>query len=100
MKTKLEEKYKSIINYENNKEKYVFIDVDEKNNVICNEILEKYLKENRTDLKTIKQSKEMLKQLILFFKDENKISLRKIAEEIEISRETVRKIYNQQKNNY
>ena len=82
-------------NSECNNEEYVFIDVDEKNETTCNKIIEAYLKENRIDLKSIKQSKELLKELILFLKDENKISLRKIAEELELSRETVRKIYNQ-----
>lgn len=95
MKTEFKERYSLMTNSECNNEEYVFIDVDEKNETTCNKIIEAYLKENRIDLKSIKQSKELLKELILFLKDENKISLRKIAEELELSRETVRKIYNQ-----
>ena len=95
MKTEFKERYSLMTNSECNNEEYVFIDVDEKNETTCNKIIEAYLKENRIELKSIKQSKELLKELILFLKDENKISLRKIAEELELSRETVRKIYNQ-----
>ena len=95
MKTEFKERYSLMTNSECNNEEYVFIDVDEKNETTGNKIIEAYLKENRIDLKSIKQSKELLKELILFLKDENKISLRKIAEELELSRETVRKIYNQ-----
>ena len=95
MKNEFKERYSLMTNSECNNEEYVFIDVDEKNETTCNKIIETYLKENRIDLKSIKQSKELLKELILFLKDENKISLRKIAEELELSRETVRKIYNQ-----
>ena len=95
MKNEFKERYSLMTNSECNNEEYVFIDVDEKNETTCNKIIEAYLKENRIDLKSIKQSKELLKELILFLKDENKISLRKIAEELELSRETVRKIYNQ-----
>ncbi len=78
-----------------NNEEYIFIDVDEKNEIICDKIIETYLKENKIDIKSIKENKEKLKELIVFLKNENKISLREIAEKIEISRETVRKIYNQ-----
>ena len=95
MKTEFKERYSLMTNSECNNEEYVFIDVDEKNVITCNKIIEAYLKENRIDLKSIKQRKELLKELILLLKDKNKISLRKIAEELEISRETVRKIYNQ-----
>ena len=98
MRTDFKEKYSSMAksDYSNEEnEEYVFIDVDEKNEKPCDKIIEAYLKENKIDLKSIKQSKEMLKKLIVFLKDENKVSLRKIAEGIEMSRETVRKIYNQ-----
>ena len=98
MRTEFKEKYSSMAksDYSNEEnEEYVFIDVDEKNEKPCDKIIEAYLKENKIDLKSIKQSKEMLKKLIVFLKDENKVSLRKIAEGIEMSRETVRKIYNQ-----
>ena len=95
MKTKFKERYSWIANSECNNEEYVFIDVDEKNEMTCSKIIEAYLKENMIDLKSIRLSKDKLKELIVFLKDENKISLRKIAEEIEISRETVRKLYNQ-----
>ena len=95
MKTKFKERYSWITNSECNNEEYVFIDVDEKNEMTCSKIIETYLKENMIDLKSIRLSKDKLKELIVFLKDENKISLRKIAQEIEISRETVRKLYNQ-----
>ena len=95
MRTEFKEKYSSMAKSDYSNVEYEFIDVDEKNEKPCDKIIEAYLKENKIDLKSIKQSKEMLKKLIIFLKDENKISLRKIAEGIEMSRETVRKIYNQ-----
>ena len=95
MSIKFKEQYNLMDKSDKNNEKYVFIDVDEKNEMICDKIIETYLKENEIDIKSIKNNKERLKELIVFLKDENKISLRKIAEGIEISRETVRKIYNQ-----
>ena len=95
MSIKFKEQYNLMDKSDKNNEKYVFIDVNEKNEMICDKIIETYLKENEIDIKSIKNNKERLKELIVFLKDENKISLRKIAEEIEISRETVRKIYNQ-----
>ncbi len=95
MRTEFKEKYSSMAKSDYSNVEYEFIDVDEKNEKPCDKIIEVYLKENKIDLKSIKQSKEMLKKLIIFLKDENKISLRKIAEGIEMSRETVRKIYNQ-----
>ena len=98
MRTEFKEKYSSMAKSDYSNVEYEFIDVDEKNEKPCDKIIEAYLKENKIDLKSIKQSKEMLKKLIIFLKDENKISLRKIAEGIEMSRETVRKIYNQKLN--
>ena len=86
MKTEFKERYSLMTNSECNNEEYVFIDVDEKNEMTCSKIIEAYLKENMIDLKSIRLSKDKLKELIVFLKDENKISLRKIAEEIEISR--------------
>ena len=69
MRTEFKEKYSSMAksDYSNEEnEEYVFIDVDEKNEKPCDKIIEAYLKENKIDLKSIKQSKEMLKKLIVF----------------------------------
>lgn len=76
------------------KEGYVFIDVKEDNQRICEEIIEEFLIENKMKLNEVKKDKEKLRELVIILKREYNISLRKIAKEIKLNRETVRKLYN------
>jgi len=76
------------------KEGYVFIDVKEDNQRICEEIIEEFLIENKMKLNEVKKDKEKLRELVIILKTEYNISLRKIAKEIKLNRETVRKLYN------
>lgn len=76
------------------KEGYVFIDVKEDNQRICEEIIEEFLIENKMKLNEVKKDKEKLRELVIVLKREYNISLRKIAKEIKLNRETVRKLYN------
>lgn len=76
------------------KEGYVFIDVREDNQRICEEIIEEFLIENKMKLNEVKKNKGKLRELVIILKREYNISLRKIAKEIKLNRETVRKLYN------
>lgn len=76
-------------------ERYTFMDIEEENVVECKDIVKEFLIKNETNLKNLKRNRKKLKKLITVLKEEYKMSLRKIAEEIGINRESVRKIYNQ-----
>ena len=69
---------------------YNFIDVEE---VKCDIIIKDYLRKNNISLGDMKKDPEYLRELISILKNDYKISLRKIADELNIGRETVRKIY-------
>ena len=76
------------------KENYVFIDVED-NNEICEKVIEKFLKENKVKLDDLVKDKIKLKELIKILKTEHNISLRKIADRIKIGREKIRRLYNE-----
>lgn len=84
--------YKQIPNVKD--EDYKFIEVDENKNEICKAIINKYLEENDISIEDLKGNKFQLKQLILNLKEKYNISFRSISKELNISRETIRKIYN------
>ena len=75
-------------------EKYLFMDIDEDKNRECKNIIFKFLVDNKVTIKEIKMNKDIMKKIIVTLKDENNISLRKIAELLEVNRESIRKIYN------
>ena len=53
----------------------------------------KFLKKNEIELRELKDDNNKLRKLIILLKRKYNISLRKIAEEIDINREKVRQIY-------
>lgn len=83
--------YKKIDDFTN--ENYIFIDIDEDIERNCRNIIKNFLVENDLDLINIKKEKNKLKELIFLLRKNYKISLRKIAEELNIGREFVRTLY-------
>lgn len=73
---------------------YNFIDINEDVNLICQKVIKEFLITNKTNLNALKEDKNNLKKLIIILKDQYNISLRQIAEEININRERIRRIYN------
>lgn len=72
---------------------YIFIDVEDDKQKNCKNIIKEFLLENNLELDNIKKDRKKLKELIIILKSDYNISLRKIAEEIGLNRETVRKMY-------
>jgi len=75
------------------KEEYVFIDVNEEKEEICRRVTNNFLNENNIDLIKLKNDKKKLRNLIITLKNDYNVSLRKIAECLDICRETIRNIY-------
>ena len=86
-------------NYKRNEKKldetYKFMDVEEDNKKITEDIIKRFLKENNMELPALKKDKTKLKELIIILKEKQEISLRNIAKAIDLSRETVRNLYNE-----
>ena len=76
-------------------ETYKFMDVEEDNKKITEDIIKRFLKENNMELPALKKDKTKLKELIIILKEKHEISLRNIAKAIDLSRETVRNLYNE-----
>ena len=70
-------------------ENYTFIDIDEDNEKLYKDFLFKFLKENDTSLQDLKNNSKILKELIPILNNDYKLSLRKIAEELHVSREKI-----------
>lgn len=86
-------------NYKEISHKYIkkdfnFMDIEVTKKDLCKKIIFDFLKTNNIALEDLKQNTPLLKKLILLLKEENNISLRLIAESINLGRETLRKIYN------
>ena len=73
----------------------IFMDIEEDKEVLCKKVIGRFLSENKKEMEDIKKDKVKLKEIIVILKDKYHISLRTIAEEIEVNRESVRKIYSQ-----
>ena len=74
-----------------------FLDVDE-DIINCNQIIGEFLKLKRINIVDLKKDHAKLMELISILHNKYKISLRKIAEETNISREKIRLIFNEFKN--
>lgn len=85
---------KKKINYNETKQKYIFMDVDVIDNKTCENAIIMFLEDNKVKKEQLKEDEDTMKKLIKYLKDEQKISLRKIAESLEINREKIRKLYN------
>lgn len=76
--------------YEFNDDEYVFMDVEEKSQ---EEIIDEYIINNGIDVEKIVKDKKILKEVIIDLKENKGVSLRKIAEKINMNRERIRRIY-------
>jgi len=83
--------YKDFSNQVN--EEYTFMDIKEDVEKICNKVIKRFLIKNDITLNELKEDTNKLKKLIILLSKEHNISLRKIAELININREKVRQIY-------
>lgn len=76
-----------------NDEDYIFIDVDEELENIYKDVIDNYLNEKHIQIKELKKYKNEVKELTNILNKDYKLSLRKISDKLNISRETLRKIY-------
>lgn len=76
------------------KEDYIFMDVDVDDNQTCKKVIKDFLEKYDINLIILKKDNEYLKRLTVILKDKYKISFRKIACELGISKDKIRKIYN------
>ena len=72
---------KSKINYKETKQDYIFMDIDIKDNRICENAIFKFLENNKIKIEQLREDEKTIK------KDEQKISIREIAESLNINRE-------------
>ena len=75
-------------------EDYTFIDIED-NDKNIGENIKKFLKENEMELTDLKREKRKLKELVIILKKQYNISLRNIAKELHMGRETIRKLYDE-----
>lgn len=78
-------------------EEFAFIDIDE-DIISFSQIIDEYLKFKNINILNLKKDKDKLKELINILHNKYNISLRKIAETMNISREKIRIIFNELKN--
>lgn len=71
---------------------YKFLEVDEDNDNIS-EILYNFLNKNNLSIERLKNRRDKLKEIIKILKESYHISLRRISKELNINRETIRKLY-------
>lgn len=76
-------------------ENYTFIDVDDNDENMGEEIIKKSLKENGIELIDLKRNKRKLKELIIILKEQYNISLRNIAKKVHMGREKIRRLYDE-----
>ena len=73
---------------------YVFIDIDDNKETDHQDIINKFLIENNIKQIDLKNNNNKIKELIILLKEKHHISLRKIAKELGLNREVIRRIYN------
>ena len=74
-------------------EGYLFLDIDEDNEIMCKNAIKQYMTENNLELESLKEDSEKTKELIVLLKEKYNISLRRIARELNLTREKTRRIY-------
>lgn len=87
----LNSKYKEI--NENLIDEYSFIDIEDDNLRKSENVIKEILRKYNKNLDDIWKNKKELKEFITILKKKEGISLRKIADELKLSRESVRRIY-------
>ncbi len=73
---------------------YVFIDIDDNKETAHQDIINNFLIENNIKQIDLKNNNNKIKELIIMLKEKHHISLRKIAKELGLNREVIRRIYN------
>lgn len=74
---------------------YSYIDIEEEKQENYRQYIKEFIKKENMNLFELKKNKEILKTLICILHNGYGLSLRKISEELNIARETLRKIYNE-----
>ena len=81
------------VKLKNKEEKFDFMDENNKNKEeICNEIINEYIKDKNLKLEELKQDKKELKKIITYLKEDENISYRMMEKQLQIGRETLRKL--------
>lgn len=75
-------------------ENYKFMEADENEEVAYKSIIRDFLSNNQIELKDLKKDNKLLKEIIVTLRKYG-VSLRKIATETNISREKIRKLFNE-----
>ena len=84
--------YKKVKNFKN--DEYSFIDTDEDIEIIIDYFINSFLKKHNISLDLLKKNNDLLKELVVKLRQIYNISYRTISKKINISRETIRTIYN------
>ena len=74
-------------------ENYIFIDEEETINKIYKEVIDKYLNAKQIQMQDLNNSKMELKELTTILNKDYKLPIRRIARELNVTREKLRKIY-------
>ena len=72
---------------------YVFIEIEEEKKEKWRKQIDEFLKEHNISLMELRENKTKLKQLLKLAKDKYNMSFRTLEKELEVSRETLRKLY-------
>ena len=72
---------------------YVFIEIEEEQKEKWRKQIDEFLKEHNISLMELRENKTKLKQLLKLAKDKYNMSFRTLEKELEVSRETLRKLY-------
>ena len=76
-------------------EEYVFIDVEEDKEIICEKLVKEFLNKKKMKMEEVRENKVELKKLIKILK-QHKIAFRTISKTININREKLRREYNKE----
>ena len=83
------------INWDNvNDFDYNFLDIEQDNKYEVKYIINNFLTKNNIKMEDLKENRGKLKNITTILKEKHNVSLRNIANELNISRETIRKVYN------
>ena len=74
-------------------EKYIFMDIDEDLGNTYKEFIKRFLENKNINKSELKNNSKTLYELVKILYDEYGISLRKIAEELNIGKEKIRQLY-------
>lgn len=73
---------------------FSFIDIEEDKDIIIKNVINQFLSTNNLDFCSLKKDNQKLKELLVILKETYNFSFRRIAAELNIYRDTLRKLYN------